>query len=278
MSLPSDRAGKGQTVSELAFTIDHGRGDCIHLCTRRLRVRAFRLPAGRGSGSSAYEEIRARILSGDFGPGERVTEEALARELGVSRTPVRQALTRLEAEGLVTLVPNRGAVVRSYSLDDVLEIYELRALLEGHAARRAAINVQPKILETLWALVSEMEGFALGAFASRQEAVAWFTARNNRLHQAIHAASGNHRLLDLLKRTVQVPLVYRAFFAYTDRDFALSHYYHRRIVQALECRDGDAAEALMRAHIYQGREVVLSVLQRGSPEKIGGGTGSTGEW
>jgi len=227
------------------------------------------LARGRGSGVVAYKEIRARILSGSFGPGERLTEERLARELGISRTPVRQALTRLEADGLVALVPNRGAVVRSYSPADVLEIYDLRALLEGHAAREAATNVQPAVLGTLWALVNEMEGFALEAFPSREEAVVWFTDRNNRLHQAIHAASGNRRLVDLLNRTVQIPLVYRAFFAYTEKEFALSQHYHVKIVQALERRDGDAAEALMRAHIYQGRDVVLSVLQWGSGRKMG---------
>jgi DNA-binding GntR family transcriptional regulator len=227
------------------------------------------LVRGRRSGLLAYNEIRARILSGGFGSGERLTEERLARELGISRTPVRQALARLEAEGLVAIVPNRGAVVRSYSPADVLEIYDLRALLEGHAAREAATNVQPTVLEALWALVNEMEGFALEAFPSREEAVAWFTERNNRLHQAIHAASGNRRLVDLLKRTIQIPLVYRAFFAYTGKEFGLSQHYHVKIVQALERRDGDAAEALMRAHIYQGRDVVLSVLGWESRGKMG---------
>jgi DNA-binding GntR family transcriptional regulator len=223
-------------------------------------MRVLPVTKKRASSQGAYKEIRAKILTGAFGSGERLTEEALARELGMSRTPIRQALTRLEAEGLVTLVPNRGAIVCSYSLADVLEIYDLRALLEGHAARCAANKAQEKQLETLRTLVEEMEGFAPDAFPSHEEAVRWFAERNNRLHQAIHAASGNRRLVNLLSRTIQIPLVYKAFFAYSERELKLSKYYHRKIVQAVERRDGDEAESLMRAHIYQGRDVVLSVL------------------
>lgn len=209
----------------------------------------------------AYAEIRARILNGAFRPHERLIEERLARELGMSRTPIRQALTRLEAEGLVTLIPNRGAIVCSYSVQDVVEIYDLRALLEGHAARRAASEITGNELDRLRKLVEGMEGFSLEAFPSHEEAVRWFTARNNEFHHTIHLASRNQRLVELLSRTIQIPLVYRSFFGYTPKEYALSNYYHRKIMQALEQRDGDQAEVLMRVHIYQGRDFVLSMLR-----------------
>ncbi|MDR7434264.1 MAG: GntR family transcriptional regulator [Armatimonadota bacterium] len=209
----------------------------------------------------AYVEIRARILNGTFRPRERLIEERLARELGMSRTPIRQALTRLEAEGLVSLIPNRGAVVCSYTPQDVLEIYDLRALLEGHAARHAANEITPSEVDRLRQLVAEMEGFNLEAFASHEDAVRWFTVRNNEFHHTIHVASRNQRLVKLLNRTIQIPLVYRSFFGYSPREYALSNYYHRKIAQALEQKDGDQAEVLMRAHIYQGRDFVLSMLQ-----------------
>src|SRR5215208_6394282 len=93
----------------------------------------------RGKGSrplGVLERLRALILTGEYGPDERLIEEQLAERLGVSRTPVRQALTMLEAEGLVEIAPNRGATVCSFSIEDVWDIYDLRAVLEGHAARR----------------------------------------------------------------------------------------------------------------------------------------------
>lgn len=224
-------------------------------------------PIGKKVNNSldAYAEIRARILSGTFRPRERLIEERLARELGMSRTPIRQALTRLEAEGLVTLIPNRGAIVCSYTVEDVIEIYDLRALLEGHAARRAASEITPGEVNRLRQLVEEMEGFALERFASHEEAVRWFTTRNNEFHHLIHWASRNQRLVKLLSRTIQIPLVYRSFFGYAPREYALSNYYHRKVLQALEQKDGDQAEVLMRAHIYQGRSFVLSMLQTEGP-------------
>jgi DNA-binding GntR family transcriptional regulator len=220
--------------------------------------------ASSGNGGAkqpeAYAEIRARIISGGFQPGQRLVEERLARELGMSRTPIRQALTRLEAEGLVALIPNRGAVVCSYTVEDVLEIYDLRALLEGHAARRAASQITAREVNRLWKLVEAMESFNAEVFASREEAVRWFATRNNEFHRAIHEASRNRRLVELLARTIQIPLVYRSFFAYSAAEYALSNYYHRKITSALEQRDGDQAGILMRAHIYQGRDFVLSSL------------------
>jgi DNA-binding GntR family transcriptional regulator len=90
---------------------------------------------GRKSGSSrVFETLRRSILEGEYGPNERLVEEQLAERLRVSRTPIRQALTMLEAEGLVEIEPNKGAAVRSFSVEDVWEIYDLRAVLEGRAA------------------------------------------------------------------------------------------------------------------------------------------------
>ena len=104
--------------------------------------------------------MRALILTGEYGPDERLIEEQLAERLGVSRTPVRQALTMLEAEGLVEIAPNRGATVCSFSIEDVWDIYDLRAVLEGHAARRAAGRIERRELERLRELVGGMEGLA----------------------------------------------------------------------------------------------------------------------
>src|ERR1700682_3154662 len=98
---------------------------------------------------AATELIREAILEGRLEPGARLKEEELARELGISRTPVREALLMLQAEGLIETVPNRGAVVRTHDADDLIDLYQLRALLEGYAARQAAARVSDEELDLL---------------------------------------------------------------------------------------------------------------------------------
>ena len=96
---------------------------------------------GRNASSGAADLIRQAIVEGRVLPGERLKEEELAQQLGISRTPVREALLILQTEGLVEASPNRGATVRSYELPDLEDMYELRALLEGNAALRAATRI-----------------------------------------------------------------------------------------------------------------------------------------
>src|SRR5918994_7649165 len=95
-------------------------------------------PLSRSASAAASEVIREAIIDGRLAPGQRLKEEELARELGMSRTPVREALLMLQSEGLVESIPRRGATVRSYAVGDLDDVYQLRALLEGYAARRAA--------------------------------------------------------------------------------------------------------------------------------------------
>ena len=120
-------------------------------------------------------------------------EEQLAERLGVSRTPVRQALTMLEAEGLVEIAPNRGATVCSFSIEDVWDIYDLRAVLEGHAARRAAGRIERRELARLRELAGEMEGLP-GRFDDHEEEIRALVALNQEFHGTIVHASRNRRL------------------------------------------------------------------------------------
>jgi DNA-binding GntR family transcriptional regulator len=211
------------------------------------------------------EGLRRGILVGEYRPGERLVEEQIAAELGVSRTPVRQALTMLEAEGLVEIVQNRGAMVCSFSAEEVWEIYDLRAVLEGHAARRAADRIGLSEWRRLGELVGEMErlerDIQRGRSESPEENIRRLVARNQEFHGAIVAASHNRRLEKLVQRTVQVPLVFRAFFWYTPRERAVSNHYHRRILEALETGDGERAEIVMREHVYEGRDFVIRSLR-----------------
>jgi len=200
------------------------------------------------------------ILTGEYGPEERLIEEQLAERLGVSRTPVRQALTMLEAEGLVEIAPNRGATVCSFSVEDVWDIYDLRAVLEGHATRRAAGRIERGELERLRALTGEMEGLA-GRFDDHEEEIRTLVTLNQEFHGTIVEASRNRRLQRLINRTVEIPLMFKAFFWYTPRERAISNHYHRQILEALEKGNADRAEITMREHVYEGRDFVIGALK-----------------
>ena len=200
------------------------------------------------------------ILTGEYGPEERLIEEQLAERLGVSRTPVRQALTMLEAEGLVEIAPNRGATVCSFSIEDVWDIYDLRAVLEGHATRRATGRIERGELERLRALTGEMEGLA-GRFDDHEEEIRTLVTLNQEFHGTIVEASRNRRLQRLINRTVEIPLMFKAFFWYTPRERAISNHYHRQILEALEKGNADRAEITMREHVYEGRDFVIGALK-----------------
>jgi len=211
------------------------------------------------------ERLRALILTGEYGPDERLVEEQLAERLGVSRTPVRQALTMLEAEGLVEIAPNRGATVCSFSFEDVRDIYDLRAVLEGHAARRAAGRIEKRELDRLRELAGEMEGLP-GRFDDHEEETRALVRLNQAFHGAIVEASRNRRLQRLINRTVEIPLMFKAFFWYTPHERVISNNYHRQILEALEKGDADRAEIIMREHVYEGRDFVIGALK----EDMGG--------
>ncbi len=225
---------------------------------------------GGGSISGAsrvFERLRRLILDGEYGPDERLIEEQLAERLGVSRTPIRQALTMLKSEGLVELIPNRGAVVCSFGVDEVWDIYDLRAVLEGHAARRAAARVEAGELDRMRELADEMEGLCEREFAGRDEEIRLLVALNNEFHGIILTASRNQRLERLLRRTVELPLVFKAFFWYGSHERMVSNHYHRQILKALESGDAERAEIVMREHVYEGRDFVIMALKEDQLEE-----------
>jgi DNA-binding GntR family transcriptional regulator len=216
------------------------------------------LPLTRNASAAAVELIRAAILEGRLPPGHRLKEGELASQLGISRTPIREALFVLQAEGLVEATPNRGAAVRSYELDELREMYDLRAVLEGHAARRAAERADPPLVEELRASCDRF------AAVSEQGELAAIVAENLFFHETIHEAAGSPRLVDMVRQTIAVPLVYRSFVWYSPAQTRRSLSHHRQLVQALEDRDGAQAEAVMREHALKALDTLVEhVTQAG---------------
>ncbi len=210
------------------------------------------LSLSRSAGSAAAEQIREAIVDGRLHPGERLKEEQLARELGISRTPVREALVMLQAEGLVDALPNRGSTVRTYSLRDLEEMYELRELLEGHAARRAAERVTEPELDALRASCARFSELVAG------NDVRALVHENGVFHQAILVAAGSDRLETMLREVVALPLVYRSYVWYSPEQAAASCDYHHRLVEAFATRNAAGAEKTMRSHVRDARDVLVA--------------------
>lgn len=195
----------------------------------------------------AYAEIRGLILAGDLAPGASVTEEALADIVGVSRTPVREALRRLESEMYVARTESQRLVVAQWSRDDVAEMFTLRAMLEGHAAARAARRISADGLEALKACNARIEQAA----SASEPDIPSFLAENRRFHEQIIGAAGSSRLVSMLAMLVEQPVVRRTAARYSAAEVARSAHEHAELIEACSSRDADWARAVMTAHIHR---------------------------
>ena len=209
-----------------------------------------------GAEEKAYEAIRSDIAAGRLKGGEHLSAAELAGRLDISRTPVREALRRLSAEGLVNFLPNRGAYVTTWMRQDVEEVFELRIMLEGHAAKRAATRFAPKQLARLNTVAGDIEDLAENQPAQYLDSIA---AANGEFHRLIVSAAASDRLAALIKGVVEMPLVVRTFHFYSADDLARSIAHHRELVAAFSRRDGDWAGNVMRSHIRAAYHVFVAL-------------------
>ncbi|MEU9019538.1 GntR family transcriptional regulator [Actinomadura sp. NPDC048394] len=193
---------------------------------------------------AAYDAVRRMILSGEAAAGSRLGEAELAETLGLSRTPVREALQRLGADGLVEVLPHRGARVVQWTRRDLEEIFELRSLLEPYAAARAARTAPGE--DVLAGLLGQCDAMEAAVAAGDFTRVAQL---NSLFHAAVIDASRNRRLPAMLTSVMHAPLIVGTFRRYDAGAMARSMNHHRELVAALAARDPDWAESVMRAHI-----------------------------
>jgi DNA-binding GntR family transcriptional regulator len=201
------------------------------------------------------EELREAILSGEFEPGERLRTASLAKRFGSSRTPVREALVQLEGEGLVDIEPRRGALVRSFASADLIDLYEIRALLEPAAAARAALRAREHQLERLRELVTLSDARGGRGRGAIDDQIAW----NQELHAIVIEAADSPRLSAALRATAGIPRAFRSAFWRDDDHRSFSQMCHRELVSALGARSSERAEAVMRVHILQARDSLVAV-------------------
>ncbi len=217
-----------------------------------------RAPLTKSAGAAAAELLRTAIVDGRLEPGQRLKEEELARELGISRTPVREALLVLQTEGLVDAAPNRGATVRAYDAADLDDLYQLRAVLEGFAARLAAGRIDAAELGVLQESCDRFAGLRA------EEDVHELVAENVRFHAVVLGAAGSERLTEMVRKVVQLPLVYRSYHWYSPEQKLSSEQYHRQLAAALAIGDGERAERVMKEHVLEARDFLVTQFRAGS--------------
>ena len=219
------------------------------------------LPERSSTVREVYESLRSAIVTGALAPDSRLYEQRIAADLGVSRTPVREALAMLDAEEVVVSVRNRGTIVRRVSADEVSETYEVRAVLEGHAARLAAERITPRQLAALGKLDVQMRRAMSLPRVGEEKQVRKLGELNAEFHREIAAATGNRVLQRAIASLLNTPLYARAYYAYSDPLKRASISDHGRMVELLAARDADACEQFWREHLYRGRDYIIEHLR-----------------
>lgn len=208
----------------------------------------------------AYSHIRSMILSGELQPGLQIREEALAELCGVSRTPVRDALRRLEAELFIRRNESQRSFVADWSLDDLEEAFQLRAMLEAYAARGAATRIS---WDQLARLRSHNEAIKQAISASKPD-IPKFLDHNRQFHAIIMEASGSARITGMLAQVTEQPVVLRTAQQYDLENLRRSHNEHEELVMAFDNRDGEWAAAVMTAHIRRAFHAYAEAHARGT--------------
>ncbi len=190
-----------------------------------------------------YDHLREEILAGGLEPGTELAEVALSEQLGVSRGPIREAIGRLASEGLVTVRPRRGAVVRSLSKEEFLELYQVREALEMMAVKLAVPRLGPEDVDALERLIE-----AMASHAEREEVAEFFEA-NSQFHGGLFEASGNVKLQELYRQLLGQLGRYRIRSLTLRGNLQRSVAEHAAILRAAKRGDAVRAAHLMSEHI-----------------------------
>jgi len=213
----------------------------------------------------AKERIRTAILEGVINPGERITIEQIAAELGISRTPVREALKALEVDGIVSLLPRRGAVVESMALEEMVHRYEIRSMIEGYAAwlacRHDAEGVGRKLMEKCDALESAMARVDIEDIAQVRE----LGELNQQFHRIVRDACQSDIVIRMLE-SFRNPLTFTIYYWSNKARQETSLAIHREISRAFLAKKPVLARKLMARHLLEARDQFMHMERKRPPE------------
>lgn len=222
------------------------------------------VPLSQRTSEGIARILRSEIFSGQLRAGEALPERTLAERLQVSRTPVREALFILQSEGLVDLVPNRGASVRIITSEDLLEIYTIRGLLEAHAARLAAEQHEPEQIYAMEDAQTQLRRMRDRGSGSEQ------ASADLAFHVALSGAAGSPMLKTLLGQVLAFTASYRANYEFPTERSQSALVEHEAILEAVRDSDGELAERLMREHVESSCRFALQQFdKRGARDETG---------
>ena len=211
--------------------------------------------------SVVQREIERRILQGELAPGAKLNEAALAEALGVSRGPVREAFRMLEEAGLVRQEKNRGVFVRSIPLNEAMEIFDLRAMMDEAVGRRLAQAITPEQLRQVRAMVDAMEKAVRAGDADSYHLL------NLEFHDTLVAFSGNRKLTSIYRRVINELSLFRRMNLVDAKLLPISASEHRAIVKAIASGDAEAAGRAMRQHALDSKQ---RTLRNNTPQPANG--------
>lgn len=204
--------------------------------------------------------IKELIATGRLNPGDRVIESKLAKELGLSATPIREAIRQLAGEGIVSIVPNKGPLVRTLSKQDIFEIYSVRSVLEGFAIRVATQTASPEEVRNVANLYEDMKR------KLHDDSVSSLLQDSARLHRSIVELSHHSRLISMYDSiSFQISLLNRILGRKSTKQKEVDQ--HLELVEALVQRDPDNAERTLRAHIYRSFQEFTELEEIRAPQQ-----------
>jgi len=218
------------------------------------------LPGRKSLGQHVFENLRQAIIRGDVSPGNRLVESRVADALGISRTPVREAIHKLEREGLLRKLPRGGFSVLSLTREDVEEAFGIRSVLESYAARLATIKHRVEELNPLEKKISEYQ------FCMDNRQLQALPEINTAFHDLLYALSRSPRLIRMINDLKDQIYRFRRILLNVEEMARVSNEDHCRMLKAMKKRDAERVEKLVREHIMRGQRIVLKELETGAGE------------
>ena len=204
-----------------------------------------------------YESLRKSILHGKLKAGQRLIEEQLAHQIGISRTPVREAFHKLERDDLVSRLPKKGFAVREFTKADVEEIFGIRSALESYAAYLATLHMAPEKISSLEKNIDETERAMESGDYDK------VVQLHTEFHNVLYKSCKSRKLLDMINNYSDYFYRYRGALVRTDNGFQSSTEDHRRMLEAMKKKDPRLVERIVRKHLGKGKDIVLKEIDEG---------------
>lgn len=216
---------------------------------RALKIKSLR--------EMVYQSLRKTILHGKLKAGQRLIEETLANQIGISRTPVREALQKLERDELVTRLPKRGFAVREFTKEDVEEIFGIRTALESYAAYLATVHITPEKISALEKKIEELES------ALKKGNDEKLIELHTEFHDLLYKSCKSKKLIEMINNLSDYFYRYRSALLRAAGGLRYSNEDHRRMLEAMKRKNPKLVERLVRQHLTRGKEIVIKEINAG---------------